>query len=485
MNSGGKGAKSAIGRVLLLDARSFRADPDDIIWAYENVAQIKYAEAQNKAILNYLGADVVAKMHGQVEYISNYGLLMLGYLLKKNEIPVSYTNGDYFESEEAYIADIKGRFSDYDVYCFTSTTPQYNHVKRLAQAVKKMNPNAKTIIGGPHTRYFLTHEKDDAFDYVVTGYGIDKDVELIKYMFTGNEPEFWRSDTTVYYHCPKDFSLIPEERRLDTLWYNFFGIGCPNRCKYCVEHKVGKRICFTNVSNRMDEVEYVIRTYGVKMFHFSDSDLFINNAVFTAVVNEIERRGIKCTFTFNTSPNFLIKVVTNPELKAVLKKFVDNGLIEILLGAEHFSENVRLKVSKHYKLEDFQKALDIAKHDVGVPIISLYSMVGLPFEEERDIAFNVQVFKDMRKRDLFDYTFPKFFVPYPDSDIYMNPEKFNIEILSDNFDDYHRWRTPRPVKVIGMSDDEYIQEILDIIRTNKDFDENEVRSQRAHNKFFI
>ena len=467
-------------KVLLVDAISFQADPNDEIWSYENVAQIKYAEKQNRVILDYLGADVVAKMHGQVEYISNYGLLMLGYLLKQNNIFVSYTNGDYFGSEEAYIADITTKYADYDVFCFTSTTPQFNHVRRLAQAVKKINCNAKTILGGPHTRYFLENEKDDSFDYVVTGYGIDKSLELIKKIFNGEE-SFWRIDTDMYYDCPKDFSLIPEERRMDTLWYNFFGMGCPNRCKYCVEHKVGKKICFTNVHSRMDEVEYIIKNYGVKMFHFSDSDFFINEAIYTEVINEIERRNIKCTFTINTSPGFLIKVAHKP----ILKKFVENGLIEILIGAEHFSENVRLKVSKHYDLAAFQEALDVVKHEVGVPIISLYSMVGLPFEHEDDIKINVETFRDMRNRDLFDFTFPKFFVPYPDSDIYMNPEKYGVVITSENFDDFHRWRTPRPVQVIGMDDKLYIEEILDIIRTNKDFDESEVRKEKAHNKFFI
>lgn len=468
-------------KVLLLDAISFQADPDDVIWAYENVAQIKYAEVQNRVILDYLGNDVVAKMHGQVEYISNYGLLMLGHLLQKENIAVSYTNGDYFFSEEEYIAEVKVNYPDYDVYCFTSTTPQSNHVKRLAKAVKEMNPSAKTILGGPHTRFFLTADKPTEFDYVITGYGIDKDVNLIKAIFDGNPPTYWRIDTDMYYDCPKAFNLIPEERRKDTLWYDFFGIGCPNRCKYCVEHKVGKKICFTDVKSRMDEVEFVIKNYGVKMLHFSDSDFFINEDIYTKVINEIERRNIKCTFTINTSPNFLIKVAEKP----ILKKFVENGLIEILIGAEHFSENVRLKVSKHYKLEDFQKALDIVKHKVGVPIISLYSMVGLPFENEDDIEFNVKKFQEMRERDLFDFTFPKFFVPYPDSDIYMHPEKYNVVITSNNFDDFHRWRTPRPVQNIGMEDEVFIQEILDIIKTNNDFDESEVRKERAGNKFFI
>ena len=106
-------------------------------------------------------------------------------------------------------------------------------------------------------------------------------------------------------------------------------------------------------------------------------------------------------------------------------------------------------------------------------------------KKEKDIKFNVETFKDMRDRDLFDFTFPKFFVPYPDSDIYMNPDKYGVIITSENFDNFHRWRTPRPVKVIGMEDDTYIKEILDIIKTNKDFDESEVRKEIAHNKFFI
>ena len=64
-------------KVLLVDAISFRADPNDEIWNYENVAQIKYAEAQNRVITDYLGKNVEANMHNQIEYISNQGLLML------------------------------------------------------------------------------------------------------------------------------------------------------------------------------------------------------------------------------------------------------------------------------------------------------------------------------------------------------------------------------------------------------------------------
>ena len=36
-------------KILLLDAISFQVDPNDEIWRYENVAQIKYAEKRENS----------------------------------------------------------------------------------------------------------------------------------------------------------------------------------------------------------------------------------------------------------------------------------------------------------------------------------------------------------------------------------------------------------------------------------------------------
>lgn len=450
-------------RILLVDAISVRPDENDEIWKFEDAEQNKYIEFRSRAISEYLGGDISDKGVIEEKYISNYGLLMLGGLLKQNGIAVSYTNGDYFDSEDDYISELQTEYKDYDIFCFTSTTPQFNHVRRLAEAVKKMKPDAKTILGGPHTKYFLTHEKDAAFDHVVTGYGIDESVELIKKLMNDETVPSWRTDTAMYYDCPKDFSLIPEEKKAATLWYNYFEMGCPHRCKYCVEPH--EYLYYSDVRSRMDEVEYAIRTCGLTMFHFCDSDFFMNEKVCGMVMDEIERRGIRCTFTVNTCPSTLIKIAEKP----ILKRFLDNGLVELLIGAEHFSENVRTNLSKHYDIEALQKALDIVKHKVKVPVISIFSMVGLPFEHEEDIRINVETFRQMREKDLFDYVFPKFFVPYPGSDIYENADRYGIQIISGNFDVYNRKSLSRPVKINGMDDSLYVGEIFDLIRTNRNF----------------
>lgn len=450
-------------KILLVDAISVRPDENDEIWKFENEEQNKYIEFRGRAISEFLGEDIFDKGVVEEKYISNYGLLMFGGLLKQNDIPVSYTNGDYFDSEDDYIANLKTEYKDYDIFCFTSTTPQFNHVKRLAEAVKSMNSNATTILGGPHTKYFFTHEKDAAFDYVVTGYGIDKSVELIKKLLNNEKISSWRIDSGKYYECPKDFSLIPDDKKMCTLWYNYFEMGCPHRCKYCVEPH--EYLCYADVRSRMDEVEYAIKTCNLKMFHFCDSDFFMNEKVCSKVIDEIQRRGIKCTFTVNTCPSTLIRIAEKP----ILRRFKENGLVELLIGAEHFSENVRVRLSKHYDLDALQKALDIVKHKVKIPVISIFSMVGLPFEHEEDIKINVEVFKQMREKDLFDFVFPKFFVPYPGTEIYDDNEKYDIRIMTDNFDVYNRKTLSRPVKINGMDDSLYVKEIFDLIKTNKNF----------------
>lgn len=454
-------------KILLVDPISVRPDENDEIWKFESEEQNKYTEFRGRAISEYLGEDILDKGVIDEKYISNYGLLMFSYLLKQNNIPVSYTNGDYFESEDDYIEHLVSEYKDYSIFCFTSTTPQFNRVKRLAEAVKNMNSNVTTILGGPSTKYFLTHEKIDAFDYVVTGYGIDKSVELVKKIINGEAPSFWRIESGKYYDCPKDFSMIPDDKKKETIWYNYFEIGCPHRCKYCVEPH--GYLCYTNVHSRMDEVEYAIKTCNLKMFHFADSDFFMNEKVCNEVIDEIERRGIKCTFTVNTCPNTLIKIADKP----ILKRFKENGLVELLIGAEHFSENVRSRLSKRYDIAELHKALDIAKHKVKIPVISIFSMVGLPFEHEEDIKINIETFKQMREKDLFDFVFPKFFVPYPGSEIYENTEKYDIQILTDDFDVYNRKTLARPVKINGMEDDMYVKEIFELINTNRRVDMND------------
>ena len=68
----------------------------------------------------------------------------------------------------------------------------------------------------------------------------------------------------------------------------------------------------------------------------------------------------------------------------------------------------------------------------------------------------------LKENGLFDFTFPKFFVPYPDSEIYLHPEKYDVTIKNENWEEYQRWQLPRPIAINGMDDQKYVDEILEI-----------------------
>ena len=145
------------------------------------------------------------------KYISNYGLLMLGTLLKKDYNNVSYINGDYFKDSTHFINYIIDNCHNFDLISLTSTTPQFKEIRKIAMLIKEISPNTKVILGGPHSRYYLTHDVDDCFDSVCIGYGIDKSKEIIDNLISGKEVEK-KVITDYYYDIAKDFSLIPKDR---------------------------------------------------------------------------------------------------------------------------------------------------------------------------------------------------------------------------------------------------------------------------------
>lgn len=454
-------------KILLVDPSSIHHGPPDAIQESDSFINQLYVDKINEVVDCRCSDNYGRALHSK--YITNYGLLMLGGLLK--DYNVSYINGDYFPTSEAYIDYLLK--TDADIVCLTSTTPQFMEVKKIAELLKKTHPDIKIILGGPHSRYYLTHEVDDCFDCVVIGYDVNQSKEVIDKIIRDEEfPN--KIVTTHYYDTEKDFSLIPSDKLYDTMLYSYINFGCPNQCKYCVEHKFVDKVAFNDCNVKMDEIKRLVLDYGIRFVHIADSDFLMFRKMVEEFVKYIKQEKINFCFSINTSPAILEKYIGDP----LLKELKEIGLVEILIGAEHFSHRVMDKLSKHYCIDNFMNALEYAKKDVGIPIISLYTLVGLPFEYEEDIEENIMVIRQLKEQGLFDFTFPKFFVPYPDSDIYLHPDDYDVIIKNENWDEYQRWQLPRPIIINGMHDDDYVNEIIQInhITMEDDYEDDSISS---------
>ena len=444
-------------KVILIDPRSIRHGPPKEVVDSDSFINDNYVKTINKVVSDRVcNGKYTEVMRGK--FISNYGLLMLGNLFKNNnDISIKYINGDYFNSKKEYHEFLINNYKKFNVVVLTSTTPQFNEVIEIAELFKKENNDIKIILGGPHSRYYLYNDIPECFDAVSIGNGIDKSYDVILKMLQ-NQPYDKLNVTDYYYDTDKDFSLIPSDKINQTMLYSYINFGCPNNCKYCVEHKFINKLEITNHDEKFREIKNLVVDYGVKFVHIADSDFLMHKATIEEFIDFIKNEKLNFCFSINTSPIMLAKY-TNDE---ILKELKDVGLVEILIGAEHFSKEVISNLSKKYDIETFIEGLYYAKKSVQIPIISLYTLVGLPGEYSKNIEENINIIKKLKDNNLFDFTFPKFFVPYPDSDVYLDPDKYNVKIKNQNWDEYQRWQLPRPIEIIGMSDMDYLNEIIQI-----------------------
>ena len=448
-------------RILLVDPKSITHGPPEIIRKQDQALSKFYSLTLDEAINKMLDNSFLSLHNYNAvsnRCISNYGLLMLGQLFKEAGAEVDYVNGDYYEDQSNFYSSIVNKAEECYALCFTATTPQYLDVKNIAERLRVLFPNKLLVYGGPHAYFFKNHYESNPFHLICIGYDIKKSgnkiLELIQKHTLPDKCLLYNA--TGYTDLAKDFSLIPLNYLRETLLYSYISFGCPNKCRYCIEHYFSEKICSLHLEHKLEEIKFLINKAKVRVIHLADSDFFINPRFASDFLDMLEKQGLNCCFTVNTSP----KVICKKETASLIKRFVKNGLVEILIGVEYLSEKELSYMNKKYSISDFYSVLSDIRESTPELIVSFYSLIGLPGESKFSIEENVLWTLKFKESLLFDFSFPKYFVPYPGSEIFEYPEKYKVEILHRKWDEYHRWSLPRPIRINGVSDDVFTDELL-------------------------
>ena len=289
--------------VLLVDPTSINHRPPKILDKSENDRSKKYSEALNLAVSKKLNGNenIINAFSGK--FAVNYGLLMLGYLLSKKNINVKLISGDYFNTENEFLNYLTRVACEYQVAALTSTTPQFEQVKRINMTLKKSNKYIQTILGGPHTLYYKTAPADDDIDIIHIGYGIDKSAEAIEDVLNGKKIKDKIIKTDYYFDTKKAFYLIPKNQIDNTMLYSYLSFGCPNNCNYCMEHKLVKKLCYNNIDEKLEEISILVNKYNRKFIHLADSDFLLNRIYLKEFLEKLEKKNLKCCFSINANPN--------------------------------------------------------------------------------------------------------------------------------------------------------------------------------------
>jgi len=128
--------------------------------------------------------------------------------------------------------------------------------------------------------------------------------------------------------------------------------GCPYECTFCASPKIWSRtLRFRSPENVVDEIEYLVKNFGVKEIHFEDDNLTMKRSHIEGICKEILKRDLKISWA---TPNGIRADRIDKELLSLMKK---SGCYYVVFGIESANQYILDNVKKHEKLEQVEKAI--------------------------------------------------------------------------------------------------------------------------------
>ena len=298
-----------------------------------------------------------------------------------------------------------------DMVGITATTPVFYSALKMAEIVRK-NSSAYTVIGGIHATLMPVECAESSFiDFVVVGEGEKTIIELVNSIL--NKSDFANIKGLTYKKGKEiiqnearepiqDLDAIPFPARHlfknqkytypDALRYPASPIitsrGCPGNCTFCTAKFLhGKRFRCRSAENVLDEIESLIKDYGVREIHIWDDNFITNRNRVFAFRDGIIKRNINVLFSF---PNGIRADFINRD---ILKALRDFGTYSVAIGVESGNQNILDMIQKGIKLEQIENAFKLAK-EMKLETWGFF-LLGLPGEDKNtmkdtiDFAINL------------------------------------------------------------------------------------------------
>jgi anaerobic magnesium-protoporphyrin IX monomethyl ester cyclase len=358
------------------------------------------------------------------------GLLYVATVLKMAGYNVSVLDLSFYNREEW------SKVIPYaDVYGISITTVSFGRAIFIRDICKKINSSCMIMVGGPHPTALPT-EMLAEFDMVIVGEGENVIVDAINYegdvgkIFYGNGEvngegkvggdvnDIPFPDRDLLVNSITDYTRKVNGEKATSI---IASRGCPYSCSYCINSTkvLFKNVRFRSVENIIGELEELMFKYRFKGFVFYDDTFTIHPKIYE-LLDEIKRLNIY----FRCNGN------TRRDNRKLFEKLYEAGCKEISFGIESGSQKILDNINKKVTVEQNRIAILDAK-DAGL-MVKAFLMVGSPGESWDTVYETVKFMNETKPQywSLFN------FVPLPGCDIYNNPDKYHIKIISRDYDNY-------------------------------------------------
>lgn len=296
----------------------------------------------------------------------------------------------------------------------------------VAELTKKLKERGlRVAIGGPHAGALPAETLAvTGADFVVVGEGESTLLELLRALEKGEQPASVPGVAVPGGKAPScerafvsnlDSLPFPDWKAMDPRTYSkaphgglvrAFPVapvtstrGCPFACSFCASPRLWKKsIRFRSPGNVVDEIEMLVRDFGVREIHFEDDNLTLRRSHIDGLCREILKRKIRIHWA---TPNG-VRIDTLDE--EVLRLMRQSGCYFLAFGIESGSQAILDRIHKQQKLPEVERIVKLA-HKLGF-LTQGFFIFGLPGETpdtvEETIAFAKRIPLDRAQFLLLD-----------------------------------------------------------------------------------
>jgi len=314
------------------------------------------------------------------------------------------------------------------LYGFQVNFENYPEIRELVKIIKKNQPDAKIVFGGPFvvSLYEKLLRNDPDLDAIVLGEGEYTTAELVKFLKEGN-PDWGlieglarldeKGDLVKNHHrkAIQDLDAMPfaardsiEEEVCDSEGQYMHDVrittsrGCTSICTFCAvninsQWQRASRWRGRGPLNVVDEIQELVENYNAKMINLQDSAFDDpgtlgpkRNRVFC---EEIIRRGIKVSMKAYFRAH---SVKEDPESIDLYKLYKEAGIDVLIIGAEAGSDYELELYKKDATLEDNYRSFRVLQ-DLDLFFVHIGFIMFGPYTTLPVLRQNLKFLKDTRQ----------------------------------------------------------------------------------------
>jgi len=371
---------------------------------------------------------------GNVSRQSVYFPLGLGYIsaiLEKHGIDIRILDS---ASEKSSWKEFKKKItkSDADIFGVACNTHTRFDCFKAARIIKEINPNAKTILGGPHmyTTDLDTLKNIPEIDAIVRGEGEFTMLELVNKL---ERNKSLKDVKGVTYREGNRIIRNPERPLMDNLdrlpfparhllslrKYQIqnqsvpvmFSRGCSMSCVFCGNRVMwGRRVRFRSPESVGDELEYLVNEYNVDFINVLDDTFNINPKWAMKVCDEIINRklDLKCR----------LRIRADRLTEELVKKMKIIGCKWAGIGLESASPRILKRIRKLVTVDQVRDSIKLCvKYGINPKVFTMANLPGETFEDMKmTLAFSRMIKRKYREQ--VDIALkPAIAVIYPGTDL--------------------------------------------------------------------